>query len=254
MIKLIDCFESFISLELDWNSLLASSEESENVFLRHEWFHVWWQAFGSDKIMHILLDYEDDRLIGIAPLMISYDKYHNIPFKKLSFMEDPNAPSMNFIVDQKSTEKAIFHFIEYLSTHKKWHVAVLNKIGISSKSYSELIKVLNSQNKKYLLRASQDSPFIPVKGDYDAYLSKTSKKFKKQLRNKENKAFKSGEVKIKLYKNIGLDGKNLETIFKVSDRSWKKETGTSMVSSRERRMFFKQLSLIAEKKTGLECG
>jgi len=249
MITKITEYSDFVVLKEDWNALLESSQERENVFLRHEWFDVWWQAFGKGKELLILLCQEAGKIIGIAPLMIFRDRYKGLPYKRLGFIEDPNAPSMNFIIKQGGEESVLPAILAYLVEPgtNAWHAAVLNKLPAGSSMLRTSTNCFSQQKIKYLLRNGQDSPYVPVNSDWETFLASTSVRFRKQLRNKINKLNKAGKVSFDVFDNIGVDGKHLEEAMSVSSRSWKQDQGTSMSSTPSRKRFFELLSSVASK-------
>lgn len=248
MIETITTYKHFLPLRKIWNSLLESSLENDNVFLRHEWFDVWWQAFGAEKKMLILLYYRNQKILGIAPLMSFRDSYKRIPYKRLGFIEDPNAPSMNFIVKQGEGQKAIQAFLEYLQHKKeKWHVSVLTKIPKSTPTIAICRSLFDTRSIKYIVRNGQNSPYIPINSDWETFLKTTSAKFRKQLRNKINKLYKAGEVKFDVCRDVGINREHLNDALSVSSRSWKHQEGTSMTSTHQREKFFELLSNVASK-------
>lgn len=250
MITEITTYRDFVSLKKNWNELLESSQESDNVFLRHEWFDVWWQAFGTEKSLFILLYYDDKKkLVGIAPFMLFRDMYKGLPYKRLGFIEDPNAPSMNFIVKQKCEERVICGLVKFLLNReqKRWHAVVLNKIADSSSTISICTQFLQDNKAGFLLRKSQNSPYIPMNSNWETFLKTTSVKFRKQLRNKINKLKKSGEVSFEVWHDIGTNREHLNDALAASSLSWKHHDGTSMTSTPERRRFFELLSDVGSK-------
>lgn len=249
MIKIIQNHKEFFELRDEWNALLEMSKENDNVFLRHEWFDVWWQAFGAEKQMFILLYCDKEELLGIAPLMIFRDRYKTIPYKRLGFIEDANAPSMNFIIERGKEEKVIYAFLKYLLNNKRktWNVAVLTKIPNTSATAAICQNFFSRYNIRYLLRHGQNSPYISVNQDWETFLKSTSLRFRKQLRNKINRLSASGDVTFELWDDIGTDGKYLKDAMNVSSRSWKHREGTSMNSTPGRKKFFKLLSDVASK-------
>lgn len=250
MVIEVTTYNDFMSLKENWNELLESSQEKNNVFLRHEWFDAWWQAFGTGKNLFILLYYDDkQKLVGIAPFMLFRDIYKGLSYKRLGFIEDPNAPSMNFIVKQKCEEKVICGFMEFLLNReqKRWHAAVLNKIPDSSSTISICTQFLQDNKAGFLLRKSQNSPYIAMKSDWKRFLKTTSAKFRKQLRNKINKLHKAGDVKFDVCRDVGSNSEHLNDALFVSSRSWKHQEGTSMTSTHQRKKFFELLSNVAAK-------
>ena len=86
VISKVSNFHGFLSLEQEWNSLLKRSV-SNSIFLSHEWFKCWWEAYGGEYELFILLCKDEGRLIGISPLMMSKDRLRGFPVKKISFIE-----------------------------------------------------------------------------------------------------------------------------------------------------------------------
>ena len=87
MVDEVKDFSSFLALEKEWNSLVERSQD-DTIFLRHEWFKCWWNAYGAEKELLILLVKEDGELIGISPFMISKVRFRGFPIKKISFIEN----------------------------------------------------------------------------------------------------------------------------------------------------------------------
>ncbi len=61
--------ESFSSLDSYWRDPGLGLQWS-SVFVLPAWLDVWWQVFGGEKSLHLLSIKEDNRPIGIAPLML----------------------------------------------------------------------------------------------------------------------------------------------------------------------------------------
>ena len=60
----------FAQMRQRWNSLLRESA-ADSVFLTHEWLFSWWQLFGrQNRLLVILVWTEEDELVGIAPFFI----------------------------------------------------------------------------------------------------------------------------------------------------------------------------------------
>jgi CelD/BcsL family acetyltransferase involved in cellulose biosynthesis len=68
-ITTIETGPAFMRLRHDWNTVLAASRQ-EGPFLMHEWLSAWWDSFGGDDELAILVcqDDADGRLLGALPL------------------------------------------------------------------------------------------------------------------------------------------------------------------------------------------
>ncbi len=236
----------FGQLRSDWNSLLDSSGEAGNVFLRHEWFQAWFEAFGAARKMFVLLCYDQGQLQGVAPLMLFGDNYKGLRYTRLGFIEDANAPSMNIVCRTEHESRAIGELLGFLLHHVPalWDVAVLNKVPVAS--LPTLQECLKKNKVRHIVRPSMDSPYIDTNGEYDAFLQTTTPKFRKQLRNKVNRLEQQGDVEIRVYDTVGEGQQYLEEAMSVSRRSWKHAGKTSMTGTPERERFFRALSRTAQ--------
>ena len=80
----INHFKDFISLKNTWDMLLEHS--SNEVFSTWEWLSTWWKYFGNNKKLLILLAKENDRIVGIAPLMYSIDRVFGVNQSIIEFI------------------------------------------------------------------------------------------------------------------------------------------------------------------------
>jgi CelD/BcsL family acetyltransferase involved in cellulose biosynthesis len=249
-IEIITELEKFRALRSDWNELLDSSEERDNVFLRHEFIDAWFEAFGASKRMFVVLCYHDHELAGSAPLMLLPDRYKAFKYKRLGFMEDANAPSMNIISRIGSEGQVVEAIITFLvrEVSTLWDLALLNKVPITASSFSIFLNCLRKHKIRHIVRSSMDSPFIETNGQYETFLQTTSPKFRKQLRNKINRLSQQGKVEILVFDNVGENGRHLEDAMSASSRSWKHRGKTSMTGTPERESFFRKLSCIAQEQ------
>jgi hypothetical protein len=63
--------KAFRDMKGEWNSLLEESE-ARNIFLTWEWMHTWWEIYGRNSELHIILLRNPlGQLVGIAPFKLS---------------------------------------------------------------------------------------------------------------------------------------------------------------------------------------
>jgi len=64
--------DAFRDLREEWDELLLSSD-CDSPFLTWEWLYTWWEVYGGDKELYlVLVRSPDGKLVGAAPLMIGY--------------------------------------------------------------------------------------------------------------------------------------------------------------------------------------
>lgn len=62
-VETISGYQEFLGLETVWNDVAE--------VLEHAWIRNWWECFGAESALHILVVKADDQLIAIAPLMLT---------------------------------------------------------------------------------------------------------------------------------------------------------------------------------------
>jgi CelD/BcsL family acetyltransferase involved in cellulose biosynthesis len=248
-INVIDNFQDFLNLENSWNRLFEKSSENR-VYLTFDWFRCWWEAFGGDKKLFILTVTDNDGIALIAPLCITEGKIRGFKIRKLSSIASGISPSWDFIGDLFNGAP-IGPLVDNIFSQKdSWDVVEFQKIGKSSITYDLLSKILKKRD--YGITESIKSPRIEINGTWDDFLSKRSLRFRKALRNKINRAEKSGDINIvKVNKKEDLK-QALQDIFLISSRSWKETERTSITSSVEDETFYRKATDLMGNKEWVE--
>ena len=252
-VETISSFETFLSLENEWNELLKKSYNN-SLFLRHEWFRIWWQNFGDKKELNVLLAKDREELVGIAPLMLVKEKVgQRRPFavRQVRFIENGEAPYLDFIVKEKRAE-ILTSFLTYLECNRnEWDIIVLKNIpedSILFESFSNT-RVLNGL--KLRIRNTIHLPFLKTNLDWKTYFASRSKRFRGAIRNSRNKIQKFGSVNIEKI----IDNKDCQTalscVWDISRNSWKNGINAAIASNESRKKFFKEFSTIACKNDWL---
>ena len=234
-IRKISSYSEFLPLKRDWNNLLKESGH-DSVFLRHEWFSLWWKSHGNlyekNQNICILIIEDGDKPIGIIPLKTSRVKYRGLEVKKLGFIESELSPYVDFIIISDK-EQCIRESLRFLRLHVLWDVLILNKFPVVSPNYRILESILSEQGIMYGINPSLDTPVVNTSGEWPDYLSQRSSKFRKSLRNKLNKAKKTADLQIEKFSEAHDIKDKLPRVFEISKRSWKAKIGQSIADSKE---------------------
>ena len=102
-IKIITDYQEFRALKDEWNRLLEDNF-SRGIWLRHEWYDCWWQAFGEGAELFVVVMYENSRLTAAIPLMIMPMRIKGIRQRVLRFIENAITPRSNFVFPGISVE------------------------------------------------------------------------------------------------------------------------------------------------------
>lgn len=155
----------FDALEGPWNALLAQSE-ADNVFLRWEWIHSWYEVLGKNHHLLLLAAYQDRRLIGIAPLAIDQPQFPRP--RCVRFCSDELSPDyMDFIIE-KGQELAVTNAFtkELMNRRRDWDLLKLENIRVGS-------PLLNPHEFSHVPALREEAfhcPYIQIRGHYEDYL------------------------------------------------------------------------------------
>lgn len=241
-VRVIRDFGSLKTIEKQWDDLLHGCED-KSPFLSFAWISKWWEVFGENRQLFIILIYFDNQLSGIFPLMISIDTIGFVPVRMMQFIGvrksdymGPLLPEYPEICWQKGLDTVY-------DNRNLWDIAELGRVRDNTEIFYALKKVLTAWKKiNYIVRADKDclsSPAITVKESWDEYSKHhISSKFSYVTKRRFQKLEQQGVVLISRIE----DKEGLRDVFKdleeLENNSWKGVEGRGMFSNEQNRDFF----------------
>ena len=187
----------------EWNALLADSA-SHVPFLRCEYLADWWATRGGgewpdDSLLTIISAREAGRLIGIAPFFIAS---HEDRKQLLLLGSIEISDYLDVICRAEETSRFLLELLKFIQEH---FVATGSVSGIDMYNIMEdspTLEALETSAKtlglELHIRKLQHSPYIPLPGDWGAYLEGLEKKQRHEIRRKMRRATE-GEAQVALY-------------------------------------------------------
>lgn len=240
-------YEDFLSLEEEWNGLLERSS-NDSVFLRHEWFRCWWEAYGKGSELLVLLVRSEGRLTGIAPFMRRRRKMRGLTTAEVTFMENGESPRCGIICPdlQGSTLASLVHHL--LTSGLSWDVLFLDRTCREGRLHEAVARVCRAEGIRTFCRPSWKSPCLTVEGDWESFYQARSTKFRKRQRSILNRIRRLGEISLEETTELSEAETALLQAFDVGSVSWKKEAGRAISSTEETRRFFTLLTKTAAER------
>lgn len=195
-------------LEPEWTELLRQSA-MQVPFMEYGYQKLWWETKGGgewpDSRLLLITAREDGRLIGIAPLFAVTQKdgstvLNNVGAVEVSdFLDLPVIPS--------ARREFIAGLLVYIQNMDIKYLAEINLYNLldSSPTLTDLRDV--STGWQVDVEKLQHSPYIPLPGDWEIYLSGIDKKQRHEIRRKMGRATEA-DVPVRWY--LAIDGSALD--------------------------------------------
>lgn len=170
-----------------WNEILSQSNDA-NIQLTYEWLSIWWEVFGNDKKLSLITVTDGDKIIGIAPLIITrIIGKAGLVLRKLTFIGYGITDYHNLIIANEKREEALRILIDFIIDHKKnWDVVHFNNIRGDSPNLPILRNILEDTSLTVTERINIQSPYISIDRDWTSYFNALSKNVRSDIRRRLN--------------------------------------------------------------------
>lgn len=210
-ISIVSTLPELISLENEWNDLLALSA-SHVPFLRHEYINAWWQGLGGGEwskgeLYVVTARQEQGELIGIAPLFLTDNKDGEPALMLLGSIEISDY--LDVIARPDDLPEFMEALLEYLAGENLpgYHVLDWYNLLESSPTLPALQMAAEKLGWSCEEQALQHCPYIPLPGDWEKYICGIDKKQRHEIRRKMRR---SEEYYLPVRWYISQDGPNLK--------------------------------------------
>jgi CelD/BcsL family acetyltransferase involved in cellulose biosynthesis len=242
----ITTIDEFSALREPWDSIARRNRLPP--FLTPAWFHVCIQAYSEGKSLAIQAVYDDDRLVGIAPLWSLAGRHRGVPVRMLTFITCPDTPLADLVVDGPDPEPVVALLHEQLfRADLPWDIARFSQWPADSGNYRLFLRVASSRRTRFRQKVSSMTPYVEIRDDWDTFLGSRSAKFRKTHRNIANRIARNGGVTVELFRQ-DPSSRLLQEIASISSRGWKDAKGFSLSGSPATGRFFAELTRTASKE------
>jgi CelD/BcsL family acetyltransferase involved in cellulose biosynthesis len=247
-VEAITDYDAFRGLEPIWNPLLARTD-TDVVFLTFEWLTTWWECFGANADLLVLVVRSGDEPVALAPLML------NRHTRQVSFLANTQSMRASFLLTA-DPEESLRAILAYLAgSGLDWDRMVFNYIpedSVTARSSATACRV-NGLRPGYL--PSLISPYTTLTGQsWDGYLETRDSKFRKNLRYYERRLYEGESGHAEMYRSPDDLDEVLPACREVALASWQHEHGTSIASTSELWGFYSRLAKVAAARGWLRIG
>ncbi len=235
-VEVVTDYQSFLDLEPVWNALISEAR-LDHPFVEHVWVRTWWECFGEGSRMHILLVKSGDRLVAIAPLILTTVRMYGVKLRRLGFFYNPHVPRTEFIVARRAKEAhaAIWN---HLLNDTCWDVLQLCQLAEGGETLDSVTKLAGEAGRGLESWMSGECPFVPVHTSlvhtslgyksWEEYFGGLPAKHRANLRNRMKRLEGRGPAEMEtIASEEGLTDA-LEDGLRLEAAAWKGEAGTAI--------------------------
>jgi len=213
-VRLISDESEFKSLKNKWNSLAATADV--HIFQTHEWQYIWWQHFAGEsnrQSLHILLFYQRDQLVGIAPFFVDRFRFMGKTlFQCLRLigskvMQNPEGRAMgertytdylDLIIRPGSEKDVSLALLEYIKNTAHYDSIIIEEVPESGSLFVHFIPLLLDLKTKWKPVISDSSVCtvskLPV--SWDHFLKSLSRNARYEVRRYLKRASDKSKKKV----------------------------------------------------------
>lgn len=176
----------FDGLAEEWSNLLHRSV-LDTLFVTTEWQGVWWKHFGADRDLRVLLFRDDDGVLqGIAPLYA----FEQDGLEVVQLVGGVDVSDYLDFVVAKGWEGEVYDsLLRYLCNQAPpWDLLDLHNLPTQGPTLGGVLSQVHTQCIVGEPQKEEATPYIPLSGDWEAYLAALSKKQRHEIRRKLRRA------------------------------------------------------------------
>ena len=249
-IELLTEIEEFSKIQEAWEALCDDLGDSVSAFASFVWYKTWWRHYSAKATLNVIVMWEADKLVGIAPLMVRKVTIHGLPSTVVCFIENNQSPHNDFIVLPAVRELFLREIVRILFeqiTSTRWDAIAFNKLPATSANYRMLVKILDEAGMNWRQEQPLDSPYLTPSGNWIEFLASRSTKTRKTLRNIQNSIHKAGEVSVRNIRTWDEFQRVRDDVYFVAKQSWTEKIGDSLASPANE-AFFNDLAQVTSAK------
>lgn len=217
-IEEIHDFESFLQLQSAWDDLCRRSQ-CDSFFLSHAWFRCCWLGKAVDERPFVAVARDGSSVVGLAPFVFNTIKWRIFPVRTVSLMQNQDSPFADVVLAPDRASEILQGLLDYLRRSSKSDVVSFSKISRSSPTHALLV---NSGAGVRLIRAAGGrSPILQLDGDWNAFWTAQSQRFKKTVRHVANRVERLGRVTVEELSGAATAAECMQVFASVAARSWK---------------------------------
>lgn len=227
-----------------WEQLLVNNP-SLSIFSTPEWLRSWWDAFGANRRLVVLVFSEPaGELIGLVPLYWETVKHPVFArIKQLRMLGDGSGDSDNldFIVKRGEEDRCASALIEWISQQRNSGICSFNTLPGNSAVAKIVIERIESAKWPLRITTTPNSA-IPLPLTWESYVEGLSPKFRRLITRARKKVDSQYEVRFRRCESARDIPHMLETLYCLHQKRWNSINEPGSFASAERKDLYSRMA------------
>ncbi|HYE86555.1 MAG TPA: GNAT family N-acetyltransferase [Vicinamibacterales bacterium] len=228
-VDVINDYTTFERLAPQWNETVERAGLT-HPFLRHEWLRTWWDSFGQDRLLNVMVVRAGRKIIALAPLMLETAKMYGITVRRVQFLHNDHTPKADVIVTERADEAFDALWASLMKARSHWDVLQLSQLPGDSPTHGQIGRLAACGDYATTLWQSDVSPYLELTSDWNAYLQGRNAKLRQNLRNRLNRLSQQGEVSLQVIGDRAAVQHARDHALSLESSGWKRQAGTAICS------------------------
>jgi CelD/BcsL family acetyltransferase involved in cellulose biosynthesis len=178
-VRRIDDLAGLTALGPTWLDLLGRCS-NRNLFLTYDWTRTWWEFFGEDSDLWMLVVSDGNEIVGIAPMMLHRETHGGVPVRVLGSITNRHVSRSDFVVPARREEvfRALVEYWQDVSS--QWDLLRLTGVPEESGTTRLLIESISGGGLRvFPIEAHKELCYLPVSGSWEEYVARRSHNFQR---------------------------------------------------------------------------
>jgi CelD/BcsL family acetyltransferase involved in cellulose biosynthesis len=225
-IKIVQDIAEFEKLESEWN-MIAENSGHHVPFLCFDWFKIWLKYFVKGNDLFILLVYDGDHPVAIAPLLFKSEKFRGfIKARKIELIGNVHSPIRNFIFKNQDDEekgRSLRDIIDFFKgEYRDWDVIELDSLPEEDRSIDILTKIVSRSGlKQRQYNCFGDWYLDEINYSGDEYIKGRPKNTRLELKRRKKRLEEIGQLEFQIGKDKDKLDYYINLYHEVRSKSWK---------------------------------
>ena len=239
VVRRVTTRDGFAALEPIWAELAAQTDRG-SPFASHDWFACCWEAVAAGERPEVLVFEEAGNAVAVVPVRVQCARVRGLPIRLLTLLDSADTPFVD-VLAAGAFPPVARALLDHLDRRADWDIVRLQRLPAASPT----VKVMEAELEghwQWRRRGTLDSPYLAIAGTWEAFYGAKSQRFKKTVRNIQNRLERLGSISIEEHRAVAPGSGLFNDLIDLTSRSWKADRGIAIATMPRMRQFFDELT------------